>query len=401
MQYRKNATDSSNSTTRIQRGVRRPVLVAALVLAAVAGTAQGQDSGTKTLGWDFNAKNINKVWASYKLVSRAYTRDTHGLGGNGPSGWQGTPVKGKYPVALGTAGATAAIVNPSRSSAAHPVATANATINAPAVVRHPGGQIPPRYTATATVTASGTQATNEAGADFFKASAKHKAKTTVSIRGAKVEGWSLRGTIDGITFPVQAGRGRPTGAINERGRSIHDPIVLTIKDIDTGDIWSTELFSLDVASSSKNGALALWNYDSNNGIDLALERNIDGVLDGRIDIAGSMNSDWIIDPVGEFGASLVGGQFSATGAWAGLPWDLTMDGGDVIAASLAAEYVPSSLSYTVPDAFINDDHTYSQSLAWDDDSDGVDYAENVPAPGSLVLLTMAAGLGLRRRRSRA
>jgi hypothetical protein len=379
----------SNTSQAIRYGVLG--LLALSTLPSGVG-AQGV-IGVKTLQWEFRAMNIARVRGDYRLTAKAYSGGTHGAN----KGWRtDLPRKrGTWAVAGPLALQTSTITN---NAEGHAVATGTSTVSAlAAVVISPDGERPPRYRVSTTTTAGGLDTVTTPHPNAWQR-ARHKAKAIVKIRNAQVKGWALTGQINGVNVGTRGGKGRPNGTINEGGHSIHDPIIISVTELPTGETWSEEIFSLDILSQNGAGTPVHWEYDSSRGVMLSVERNNDGVMDGSVGMQGASNSDWLVESFGDFGATLANGVFEATGAWADLPWDLTMEGFDVARAELAPEYIPTVFDYVVPADLLVDDYLYSQSITWDDVSEGEAYQADVPSPGSVALLLMSGLVAVVRRR---
>jgi hypothetical protein len=119
------------------------------------------------------------------------------------------------------------------------------------------------------------------------------------------------------------------------------------------------------------------------------------IIDGFVEIIGSINSSWLVTPYGEFGARLDQGVFTATGIWATAPWSLTYDDTDVVSAFLAPEYVPQVLDYVIPDSYFTDGMTYEQSLT--NHEEIALCVTCIPEPATVFLFGLG-GLMLRRKK---
>ena len=176
------------------------------------------------------------------------------------------------------------------------------------------------------------------------------------------------------------------GGLYDRGRSTKDPVLLTIWNLDTGEQISEQLGFVEGMCNSEGEAWSSYSFDSDEGVLLEAD-----LANAEAAIHGAFDSSWLDDPYGVFGASLANGLFDATGVWATLPWALTYAiAGDptsgIIAAFLAADYLPSSLAFTTPQAYVDlgyDDqyevNFFSEYIATDQDTD------IIPAPASTLL----------------
>jgi hypothetical protein len=180
-------------------------------------------------------------------------------------------------------------------------------------------------------------------------------------------------TVNGIVM----GGGVPSAFKGKAGGVSHDPMSIEIFDLDTGVLFLEQLFTLD-ADWNQFGVYA-WNTGG-----ILLEAPADGVSSASIN--GGFASDWLSASTGMFSASLANGIFGATGAFAGLPWVLTLDGADVVRATLDAAFVPDLFGeYQVPAALVADDHQYQQTLILSK-RDGV--AIRVAEPSIFLLMMM-------------
>jgi hypothetical protein len=105
-----------------------------------------------------------------------------------------------------------------------------------------------------------------------------------------------------------------------------------------------------------------------------------------------------VSPFGQFGATLSGGAFTATGVWADKPWLLTFDGSEVVGAYLPAAFIPAVFDYTVPDSIIASDNSeYQQDYGVE--TELTVSAEVVPEPATLSMLVLGGLALLRQRRA--
>jgi len=182
------------------------------------------------------------------------------------------------------------------------------------------------------------------------------------ITGPHVRGSDLRGKTNEtkVRAGTTAKSDAPAGNRQRSNADQRDPVVVRLKDLTTGEVYEEELFRLVIGGDSGTGGFEVI-YDPNDGVTLTTPVNTSGQIDGSVSISGTASSSWLVDPFGDFGASLTNGNFTATGAWAGAPWTLTYGSG-VVQASLPADYVPTDFDFQVPDEVINDDHDYAQSV---------------------------------------
>ncbi len=366
------------------------------VLGSFSAITHAQNvNSIKTLQWEFRSANIARVRGGYSLTAKAYSGGTHGRN----KGWRTARPKRRATWLVNAVNGLPVVTSTITNNAeTHAIGTGTSSVSAlRAVVISNQGERPPRYRVTTTTSAGGSDVLGAAHQDGWQR-ARHRAKAIVKVSNAKVKGWALTATINGVTVGTRTGRGRPNGTINEGGRSFHDPIIVTVTETATGESWSQELFSFDLIAQNGAGTPVFWEYDTSRGVMLAAEPNADGIIDGTISMNGSSSSEWLVDSFGDFGATITDGTFDATGAWADLPWDLTMMGFDVVMAELAPEYMPTVFDYVVPSDLLNPESVYSQSLAWDDIDEGDVFQGSVPAPGPVALLIVAGLTGRTRQR---
>jgi len=173
-----------------------------------------------------------------------------------------------------------------------------------------------------------------------------------------------------------------------------DPISLSLTEVETGQVYSQDLFSVNVDMEDYgHGAFTFDNGIAGEGVLLSCD------ADENILMYGSSDSDWLSFSYGDFSASLSEGIFTTTGAWASLPWQLTHEDpgdllSDVLSASLSSDYLLTDLAWQIPETLMREGFTYDLDLDWDDSAflDAVAVAE-VPEPMTLSLLAFG-GLAL-------
>lgn len=175
---------------------------------------------------------------------------------------------------------------------------------------------------------------------------------------------------------------------------VRDPITVEVSEIETGITYSQVLFECDIEAGGLSDSYS-WEWTSNS-ISLHTPRDLNGDVVGSISVSGDSSSPWLTNAMGSFGASLGGGNFAASGAWAALPWQITYDGGDAIAASLPAEgWSGLDLSYTIPDSILRDGYTYSHVLEESTEHEAM--ASVVPEPMVVGFGVALLSAGRRRR----
>jgi hypothetical protein len=125
---------------------------------------------------------------------------------------------------------------------------------------------------------------------------------------------------------------------------------------------------------------------------------LSSTINGQVLVNGQSDSDWLVDPIGQFGAELINGQFVATGAWAGLDWQLTYDESTVTAFLPAEVFNPAfGLDYQIPDSLLHEGYTYDVTLILDGSSNTE--SESIPEPVTSMLLGLGGLALLRKRRA--
>lgn len=144
--------------------------------------------------------------------------------------------------------------------------------------------------------------------------------------------------------------------ISGDGASFKDPIWLELHQEGAGLVASQKLFSLDVFAS--RDATLIW--DDTIGILMEVPLG----AGAEVTIAGAYPGSWITGPPGPFGATLTGGQFTPIGAWAGLPWAVSVDEG-MLRAELPAAALPAlELDYVIPASLITPGTLYFPVLVY-------------------------------------
>lgn len=392
----------SETQTRVGMSVRAVRIAMALVAggtcgvgggvgcgAALADSVTAHVTGQKDVTWDFLGRVAappQNIVGSWSARAHTYAICAHGVSGefeskgsgtwNGANGFTGPKlVAPKASVTHATADAWVQMSASAAAAAAGPapagfthynVSISKAWEETPAAVRDPQGS------------------------SYAKAGAHGKA----SLSAGGATRFALNGTVNGVGINPVNGRGDGTGASGgargQRGR-VHDPISITVINDLTQQSATEQLFTYDVDAVVNDGS-AGWSF-SGGRLTLSGGTDASGLWSSSVVFTGEASSSWLVNPLGGFGASLVGGAFSATGYWAGA-WQLTSDGmGHVTQATIDLGAMAWDLKYVIPDSVLGSlsrgsaltpEETFTQVLESTFDSEAE--AWNVPTPGTVSLL---------------
>jgi hypothetical protein len=185
--------------------------------------------------------------------------------------------------------------------------------------------------------------------------------------------WTTRGHSSQVT----------RGAISSY---VRDPISVEVVELETATTYVEDLFGFNISADGMTDSYS-WNWDSA-GILLETPRGTEGAIEGSVMIDGQSVSSWLVNPIGSFGVSLAGGVFSASGAWANLPWQVTYDQGAAVSAFLpGADLASLELNYVIPDSILRDGFTYSHALIESTSLDATGAAP-IPEPAEATLLLL-------------
>ncbi|MCC6680121.1 MAG: hypothetical protein IT445_04380 [Phycisphaeraceae bacterium] len=344
-------------------------LLCALLMAGWCDIAwAAAASASNDVTWRFDADDLAGMTGSWSLEAHARATCSHPI----------VPVdddvdSGNWVVGGGLAQQA---VNAAAASG-HAAAGANATVSAniPAPL---GGSNQLQLTVSHTIGG----ASNADPCPISQAHAKRWGKSLADIDGATITGSHLQASIGNVT--INRHKHGEAGAIYYiYDGYVLDPVQLTLTEIETGVTYVETIWDVNITYSGQQAA-SDWTFSSTEGVKLQVGRDGDGQIASSVSITGSADSSWLLDPYGEFSATLGAGGFSATGAWAALPWVMTYDGADVVSVSLDASYVPDSFDYAVPDALINPAYNYDQGVNVANEEECEVVA--IPEPAALCLL---------------
>lgn len=349
------------------------------VLAVAANAAADPVDATNNVDWRFDTDDLAGMVGEFWLEAFAYAKCGHGV--------SAPPLDQKHgfwAVAPGWAGLEAeAVAAPTPHAKANAFASVSATAPAP----H-GGANQHHFTVTHRVKGDKEANYCNAGSSY----ARRWSKSVADIDGATVTGSHLQATSGSVQLTYH--KDGSAGSIYYIHEDyVRDPVTLTIREVETDSEWEETIWDVEVENGGEFAAVD-WVFSSTEGVRLEVGRNDDDQIGSYVHISGRADSAWLLNPYGEFTATLDAGGFSATGAWADLPWEFDFDGGDIIRASLDASYLPTELEYEVPDDLINPDFHYDQGI------NVLDYQEGfaaIPTPGSLSLLGVSLCAVVRRR----
>jgi hypothetical protein len=355
-------------------------VLAGLVLTA-GGFADPVDA-TNNVDWRFDTDDLAAMVGEYWLEAFAYAKCGHP-----PADLQNPPAKHGF-WAVGAPGGLAK-VDITANANLPPDAFAFAYASVAASVPGPyGGSNQYKFTVTHEVKGDKWAGYCDVGTSY----ARRWSKSVADIDGATVTGSHLQATSGSVQLTYHK-HGSAGSIYHIHEDYVRDPVTLTIREVETDSEWEETIWDVEVENGGELAAVD-WVFSSTEGVRLEVGRNDDDQIGSYVHISGRADSDWLLNPYGEFTATLDASGFSATGAWAGLPWQFDFDGGDIIRATLDASYLPTELEYEVPDDLINPDFHYDQGI------NVLDYQEGsavIPAPGSLGMLAIGLAFAARRR----
>ena len=204
--------------------------------------------------------------------------------------------------------------------------------------------------------------------------------------------WELSGQVEGVAIRPRSGKGDGKGPQAVKTKNGHtarwaDPIDFRLINDRTQEEISEELFGLWLDADFADDS-ASWSITESQFTLVAGGGN-SGEWLGSVTMSGSAKSSWLLNPLGDFSASLSGGLFAASGFWANL-WQVQTDSmGRAISATLNMSQVNFDLQYVIPDSIMNDTDSYTRVLSMTEDFD--EHLEGViPSPGALSLLGAGA-----------
>lgn len=224
-----------------------------------------------------------------------------------------------------------------------------------------------------------------------------------SLSAGSAYKWNLTGNIEGVQIRPRSGKGDGKGPQAVATRNGHtarwtDPIDLRLINDRTQEEITEELFGMWLDADFADDS-ASWSITDSQFTLVAGGGNSGGWL-GSVALSGSAKSSWLLNPLGDFSATLSGGLFNASGFWANL-WQVQTDAmGRAVSATLNLSQVNFDLQYVIPDSIMNDTDSYTRVLSLTEDFD--EQIEGViPSPGSIALLSAGAAVlatvGTRRR----
>lgn len=371
---------SANPCNRARERVFFGISLLAGLVSVASGAVTG--GGSKKVTWEISNDDVMKnANGSYELGGAATADCAHG----NKVETTPEPLKGKWLVLEALSQDTTDI----EAKVAHAEAKARATADLP----KPTWDAKKEKWIIGNGSVSATATADAKPDPQGKSYAKGEAWSKVSYKGK-----GKKNTV-GISTVVDEtnknGKSIP-GAPGRHRNGWDDPILFNVYDGVTEELLRSEvLFDLSVNADRDDGEFE-WTWDES-GVMLSTPRSDLGTVTGSIMINGGTTSDWITNPIGRFGASLGDGEFSATGIWASLPWELTTDGSDVVSAFLPASAFSTVMSFDIDIPLPDDDTEYVFEVSYDDVMVVED--ENVPAPATLIIAgPFACLLGTRRRR---
>ncbi len=372
--------------------------VGAVLLACgvVSGVARADADGKKDVTWQFvSARGGAGIVGNWSAYARAAAACQHGKDGPHEND-AGANGQGTWPAMTGFSGPwiTDSAIVP------HANSTANIRMSAGAAFEEPGGVAPQGFTRYNAVLTKDWSTRLNWGADFIPTLSYARVHGESSLNAGSALRYQLTGNVEGAAIRPREGRGDGKGLQVVKTKNGHtatwrDPIFIQLTNDRTGESLSEELFRFDLMADFADDS-AGWTV-AGETMTLRAGGGETGNWLGSISITGAANSSWLLNPLGEFGASLTGGLFAASGYWANL-WQVQTDAqGRAIAATINLSDLNWNLQYMIPDSVMNDTDSYTRvlSVIEDYEEQGGDV---IPAPASLALLGLWCAVSRARRR---
>jgi hypothetical protein len=282
--------------------------------------------------------------------------------------------------------ATSQTTDPAISGAAQAVISETFSATAPTAIDGGLFQVQATMKSSALLTTPAGSSTKVDGEGSMKLTSGAATGATITKKGEKAQ-----------AVPQANLKGNPS--FSQFAGKFYDPIDVSLYDASDADalVASQQIGAINMNSNFMGGV----GWDSSG---LSLSAPIDGQSSasitadvGNSDGNGDYADSWVTDSyVGYSSVSLSDGTFTATGIFAGLPWQFDNPSSPT-EATLAPQYLDElDLDYQIPPSLVNSNDNYYEQLTSEETLD-IEEAAPLPEPATLTGFAAFAAVGLLRK----